>query len=235
MLGQINRTHVLTAAVSAGAMLAVGAPAAAAAMPSAAKALPAMTGGVKVAEFLAESGNLSQAVIPDITDLLTPGLADTIAEPAAPEDKPDWVLPTRDYHLSARYGQPGGWSMGWHTGLDFAGDIGTPIHAARSGRVVEAQYNGAYGNVIQIKHKNGKYTLYAHLNSFKVHKGQKVRMGQVIGALGTTGNSTGPHLHFEVKRSKGYEAFINPSNVLDEQLHDHAVKVRAAARNKKHK
>lgn len=86
-----------------------------------------------------------------------------------------------------------------HTGLDVANKIGTPIYAADSGVVTAASYNrGGYGNQIIINHGGGKTTRYAHLSSFAVRVGQKVNKGQYIGGMGSTGRSTGPHLHFEV-------------------------------------
>jgi len=112
------------------------------------------------------------------------------------------------YRLTARFGQSGGlWSSGRHTGLDFAGRTGTDIKAAASGTVVKAGYDGAYGNCVEIKHANGWTTVYAHLSDIDVRKGQKVQTGDQIGDLGSTGNSTGPHLHFEVKKG---ETFVDP-------------------------
>ncbi len=122
--------------------------------------------------------------------------------------------PTRNYNLSARYGQAGGWSRGYHTGLDFAAAPGTPVFAALAGKVIEVGYAGAYGNNIVILHDNGRKTRYAHLSSTNVKQGQKVLRGEHIGAVGSTGNSTGPHLHFEVFTGKGEESFRNPGDFL---------------------
>jgi murein DD-endopeptidase MepM/ murein hydrolase activator NlpD len=110
----------------------------------------------------------------------------------------DMFTPTRNYQLTARFGQPGSWSSGYHTGLDFAAPVGTPVFSALAGTVVEAGWAGAYGNHLVVKHDNGVKTLYAHLSSAKVEVGDKVLRGEHIGAVGNTGNSTGPHLHFEV-------------------------------------
>ena len=118
--------------------------------------------------------------------------------------------PTTNYQFSARFGQPGGWSSGYHTGLDFAAPTGTPVFAALAGTVVEAGWAGAYGNHLVIKH-DGVKTLYAHLSSASVQKGDKVLRGQQIGAVGTTGNSTGPHLHFEVLKG---DTQRNPADYL---------------------
>jgi len=111
----------------------------------------------------------------------------------------DMFTPTRNYRNTAFFGQAGGsWSSGHHTGLDFAAATGTPVFAALAGKVVEAGWGGAYGNHIIVRHDNGVETLYAHLNSTAVAKGDRVLRGQRIGAVGSTGNSSGPHLHFEV-------------------------------------
>jgi murein DD-endopeptidase MepM/ murein hydrolase activator NlpD len=116
------------------------------------------------------------------------------------------------YRLTARFGQRGGyWSGGIHTGLDFAGSVGTDVRAAASGKVVSAGWEGAYGNQIVIDHGNGYQTMYSHLSRMNVSVGQKVTAGDHIGDMGSTGNSTGSHLHFEV--TKGGK-FIDPEGWL---------------------
>lgn len=87
----------------------------------------------------------------------------------------------------------------FHTGVDFGADYGTPIYAAQAGTVMWADWYGGYGNTIVIDHGNGIATLYAHLQSFYVQAGDRVEKGQVIGEVGSTGFSTGPHLHFELR------------------------------------
>ena len=101
----------------------------------------------------------------------------------------------------------------WHTGLDIATDYGTPIGAADSGVVSYANWGwgGGYGNFIVINHGNGYATLYAHLSAIYVSAGQPVRRGQTIGAEGSTGFSTGPHLHFEIRYNGAYQ---NPLSYL---------------------
>lgn len=86
-----------------------------------------------------------------------------------------------------------------HPGIDIGVGMGTPIHAAASGRVIVAAYSGGYGNLIVIDHGNGLATAYAHQSSMAAGVGEQVAQGQVIGYVGSTGFSTGPHLHFEVR------------------------------------
>lgn len=86
----------------------------------------------------------------------------------------------------------------FHPGIDFAAPYNTPIYAAGDGEVLEAQYNGGYGNSVKIDHGYGYQTYYAHMASFIVKKGQKVKRGELIGYVGSTGFSTAPHLHYEV-------------------------------------
>jgi len=89
-----------------------------------------------------------------------------------------------------------------HNGVDLANSLGSPIIAAASGKVIVAKqggWNGGYGNMIVISHSNGMQTLYGHLNSVKVNTGEQVNKGDVIGGMGNTGDSSGVHLHFEVR------------------------------------
>ena len=116
-----------------------------------------------------------------------------------------------NYTLSARYGQRGGiWSAGWHTGLDFRVKSGTSVVAAANGTVIASGWGGAYGYRIEVDHGNGYITAYNHLSKIEVTEG-KVAAGQEIGKSGSTGNTTGPHLHFEVTKDG---EFMNPSSWL---------------------
>jgi murein DD-endopeptidase MepM/ murein hydrolase activator NlpD len=85
-----------------------------------------------------------------------------------------------------------------HTGLDFSADVGTPIHAAAGGLVLESTWHPEYGRVVEIDHGNGLSTRYAHCSRVLVPAGALVKRGQPVAEVGTTGRSTGPHLHFEV-------------------------------------
>jgi murein DD-endopeptidase MepM/ murein hydrolase activator NlpD len=88
-----------------------------------------------------------------------------------------------------------------HTGLDIGGAYGQPIRAAAAGEVFFASLKGGYGKCIIILHGGGMSTLYGHCSQIVVVPGQRVRQGQLIGRVGSTGRSTGPHLHFEVRRN----------------------------------
>lgn len=86
-----------------------------------------------------------------------------------------------------------------HTGLDMRGDTGDPVRATANGTVTQAGTNGGYGKMVEIDHGNNLTTRYAHLSSIDVRAGQMVRIGQIIGRIGSTGRSTGPHLHYETR------------------------------------
>ena len=98
-----------------------------------------------------------------------------------------------------------------HTGMDFRGNVGDPVHATAAGKITHAGWEGGYGQMVQIDHGEGLATRYGHLSEIDVTVGQTVRPGQVIGRLGSTGRSTGPHLHYET-RING-EA-VNPEKFL---------------------
>jgi murein DD-endopeptidase MepM/ murein hydrolase activator NlpD len=103
-----------------------------------------------------------------------------------------------------------------HAGLDFRGTIGAPIHAAAKGRVTFVGTKSGYGKVVEVSHGNGLMTRYAHLSGFRARPGQDVFPGDVIGAMGSTGRSTGPHLHFEVRI---HGRAVNPRPFLESAPH----------------
>ncbi|MFJ3779581.1 M23 family metallopeptidase [Streptomyces sp. NPDC090075] len=126
-----------------------------------------------------------------------------------------WVDPVKEYTLSATFNQAGGMWAAKHSGQDFAVPSGTDVVAAHGGTVVKAGGNGAgdgpaYGNAVVIKHGNGQYSQYAHLSRVDVRIGQIVKTGQHIARSGNTGNSSGPHLHFEIRTTPNYGSAINP-------------------------
>lgn len=115
--------------------------------------------------------------------------------PARPVAAAGWVLPTRGYSVTSGFGQRWGTL---HAGVDLAAPSGTPIFAARTGTVELARWYGGYGYAVIIDHGNGVSTLYGHNSRLLVSAGQRVTAGQRITLMGSTGDSTGPHLHFEV-------------------------------------
>ncbi|GEC02844.1 hypothetical protein SSP24_04990 [Streptomyces spinoverrucosus] len=102
------------------------------------------------------------------------------------------------------------WSQGYHTGVDFPAATGTSVKAVGPGRVVDAGWGGSFGYQVVIRHTDGRYTQYAHLSAISVKAGQSVGAGQRIGRVGSTGNSTGPHLHFEVRTGPGFGTDVDP-------------------------
>ena len=101
--------------------------------------------------------------------------------------------------ITSRFGVGSRIRRSSHTGLDIATSTGTPIAAAASGTVTFSGYKGSYGNMLVISHGNGVQTYYGHCSKLYVSAGTQVSQGQIIGAVGSTGNSTGPHLHLEVR------------------------------------
>ncbi|MFI8519150.1 M23 family metallopeptidase [Streptomyces sp. NPDC085481] len=124
-------------------------------------------------------------------------------------------LPVAGSYVSTGYKTGGSlWSSGSHSGIDFHAAYGSKVVSVGSGTVVEAGWGGAYGNNIVIRMNDGTYTQYGHLSSIGVYVGQHVTPGDQIGISGSTGNSTGPHLHFEARTSAEYGSDINPISYL---------------------
>ncbi len=132
--------------------------------------------------------------------------------------------------MSSRFGyrsDPFNGGAAMHAGLDFKGPIGTPILAAADGKITSAGWQGGYGNCIEITHANGLVTRYAHMSGFTASLGQDVKRGDQIGRMGSTGRSTGSHLHFEV-RING--AAINPLKFLE--ANPDVLEIQAVAGNR---
>jgi hypothetical protein len=109
------------------------------------------------------------------------------------------VRPVDQYVLTARFGECSSHWAHCHTGLDFSAGLGVPVRAIMGGRVTWTKWGGAYGNLTKVQHANGVESWYAHQSSRRVQVGDIVKPGQVIGAVGATGNTTGAHLHLEVR------------------------------------
>ncbi|MDX3451894.1 transglycosylase family protein [Streptomyces sp. ME02-8801-2C] len=132
------------------------------------------------------------------------------AAPKAPRTDATLTAP-----VSAGTGTPyhksgSSWSKGYHTGVDFPVPTGTSVKAIGAGEVVEAGWGGSFGYQVVIRHADGRYSQYAHLSAISVRAGGSVSAGQRIGRSGSTGNSTGPHLHFEVRTGPGFGSDIDP-------------------------
>ncbi|MEV8230430.1 LysM peptidoglycan-binding domain-containing M23 family metallopeptidase [Streptomyces sp. NPDC079167] len=122
-----------------------------------------------------------------------------------------WAAPVENANVTTQYRASGAsWSSGYHTGSDFQAASGTSVRSIGPGTVVSAGWSGSYGNEVVIQHSDGMYSQYAHLSSLEVSAGQTVTGGQQIGLSGTTGNSTGPHLHFEVRTGPSYGSDVDP-------------------------
>lgn len=131
-----------------------------------------------------------------------------------------WVLPVASYRkLSSTYGETGPHWESIHTGQDFSAPTGTKVRSVTAGMITFADWDGPYGNKVEITHPDGNVTWYAHLSRIDVAVTDQVGTGQVVGLVGSTGNSTGPHLHFEVHPDGGDA--VDPVAVLKE----HGVKL----------
>ncbi|WP_310535236.1 peptidoglycan DD-metalloendopeptidase family protein [Novosphingobium sp.] len=125
------------------------------------------------------------------------------------------VLPASLEFISSGFGyrsDPFTGAGAFHAGLDFKGPIGSPIHAAAQGKVSFVGQRQGYGNCVEVDHGNGMITRYAHMSAFRTTLGKDVLAGEVIGAIGNTGRSTGPHLHFEVRIN---DQAVNPRPFLE--------------------
>ncbi|MGD1861423.1 MAG: peptidoglycan DD-metalloendopeptidase family protein [Leptolyngbyaceae cyanobacterium] len=178
-------------------------------------------GGVGLAVDAADLFAVAKSRMPQIDTKLQvqvrPALESTLAEEAAqaaalPNAKPL----KRDLEVSSEFGlrrNPfGGFRYEMHSGIDFRGPMGTPIYATANGVVVKAEHSGGYGKHVVIDHGYSYETLYAHLSDITVQAGDRIDRGDLIGELGSTGRSSGPHLHYEVHRNGRP---VNPRYYLD--------------------
>ncbi|MFD4997585.1 transglycosylase family protein [Streptomyces buecherae] len=150
-----------------------------------------------------------------------PRAAQPQAAQAAPKPQAEapsatgFTAPVANSTMGTPYHQSGGsWSSGYHTGVDFPVATGTSVKSIGAGQVVSAGWAGSYGNQVVIRHADGHYSQYAHLSQLSVSTGQSVTGGQQIGLSGSTGNSSGPHLHFEVRTGAGYGSDVDPVSYL---------------------
>lgn len=181
-----------------------------------ARDLPPRGGPANVAEAKTLLEDVRRQV-PQLTRALDadikPALERTLAEEAAfPDGQPvvGPVLVSSEFGIRSNPFGGGGYEM--HEGIDFAGDVGDIIAAAGDGVVIESGYKGGYGITVVIDHGYSYETLYAHMSATKVSKGDRIKRGQIIGYIGNTGRSTGPHLHYSIYENK---KAINPRKLLE--------------------
>lgn len=163
-------------------------------------------GGVSVQLETDEILALAKARIPVLSSRLygqvKPALDETLEEEEARQAAEPKGRPINsEADISSQFGlrrNPFGWGYEFHDGIDFTGPQGTPIHATAPGIVEKAEFERGYGYHVVIDHGYGYKTLYAHLSDMKVAQGESVSKEQVVGSLGSTGRSTGPHLHYSV-------------------------------------
>ncbi|MFJ1955700.1 peptidoglycan DD-metalloendopeptidase family protein [Streptomyces microflavus] len=211
-LYQDNRTAVgeNPSLIFPGMKLTLGAKASGSAAPSEAKkAAPAPKAAPKAAPKKAEQAPKSDTLSADESDAAS---ASTSAQTGSSEaNGSGWSAPLASANVTTQYRASGAsWSSGYHTGSDFQAASGTPVLAIGPGTVVSAGNSGSYGNEVVIQHEDGMYSQYAHQSSLNVSVGQTVTGGQQIGLSGSTGNSTGPHLHFEVRTGPSYGSDVDP-------------------------
>ena len=135
-------------------------------------------------------------------------------EVAGPQlSKEGYIVPVKNYTISSPFGTRGG---EFHRGIDLAAPQGEPIYASKAGTVIKAEFHPSWGNVVAIEHEDGTTALYAHQQEYQVKVGDKVKQGQIIGYVGSTGNSTGSHLHFELclDHSLNQSQLVDPETVL---------------------
>ena len=128
------------------------------------------------------------------------------------------VNPVNNSIITSKFGSrihPITKELSFHAGIDIAADKGTPVYAGFDGKVIVADYDKWNGNFIKIKHEDNVMTVYCHCDRLNVKKGDVIRAGEVIGYVGSTGSSTGPHLHFELRIDN---VSYNPQNALNEAI-----------------
>lgn len=177
-------------------------------------------GGVSIQLEAEDLFDIAKSRLPQLSAHLyqevRPALDETLdLEEAQREARPSGHPLKERSRISSNFGlrqSPFGRGYEFHNGIDFPGPIGTPIHATAPGYVEKADRSGGYGYHVIVNHGYGYRTLYAHLSKMNVVQGDRVERNQVIGLLGNTGRSSGPHLHYSIYRNDGT---VDPKNYLD--------------------
>lgn len=164
---------------------------------------------------------VSNTSVADVPNNNTTPTTETVTPPvqeSSPVTSSGWGLPVSSISVSSPYGwRANPWGNGpsdFHDGIDLVGASGTSIYASKAGTVATAGYDASAGNYVIINHGDGYYSYYLHLSSFVVSTGQSVGQGSLVGGMGTTGNSTGVHLHFGIATSGSWSGFVDPAPLL---------------------
>ena len=164
---------------------------------------------------------VSNTSVADVPNNNTTPTTETVTPPvqeSSPVTSSGWGLPVSSVSVSSPYGwRANPWGNGpsdFHDGIDLVGASGTSIYASKAGTVATTGYDASGGNYVIINHGDGYYSYYLHLSSFAVSTGQSVGQGSLVGGMGTTGNSTGVHLHFGIATSGSWSGFVDPAPLL---------------------
>ena len=178
--------------------------------------------GAAVLAMAAAPLNGAAPALDRLEDLSAPAAppVKAVAQPAGPVmRKVMFEAPVKGYRINSAFGLRKlaiEAKARAHKGIDIAAPKGTSVYTTAEGRVVRAGFQaGGYGNFIEVKHPNGLSSVYGHLSHIDVHTGQQVASGERIGLVGSTGYSTGPHLHFEVRRNGDQ---VNPTKVVGQSF-----------------
>jgi murein DD-endopeptidase MepM/ murein hydrolase activator NlpD len=181
-----------------------------------------LVAGVAVLAMAAAPAGMISGAPEKVADISAPAAPPikAVAEPAGPiMRKIVFETPLKGYRVNSPFGLRKlaiEAKARAHKGVDIAAPTGTSVFATTEGRVVRAGYQaGGYGNFIEVKHPNGLSSVYGHLSRIDVHTGKAVAAGERIGLVGSTGYSTGPHLHFEVRRNGGQ---VDPAKVVGQSF-----------------
>lgn len=160
---------------------------------------------ITVQKTIGEDGQISQNIIKNIA--LKEDKPKVIA--IGIKEKPAYIMPVEDYVFTSSFGPRWGRA---HEGIDLAVSTGTEVAVAKDGVVIQSGWNGGYGISVYVDHGNGIITRYGHLSQAYAQVGRAVKQGDIIGLSGNTGNSTGPHLHFEIRIG---DVAVNPESYVD--------------------
>ena len=165
-------------------------------------AAPASAAGGMGGPFVPVKLDPSEGAFPATFNALQPRLAAVMRLRGVIDQLPLARPMAGDHDFTSNFGyrsDPFTRGLAMHTGVDFRAEAGSSVMATAPGKVVVAEYNGGYGNMVEVEHANGLSTRYAHMSAISVTTGQMVKAGTVVGRVGTTGRSTGPHLHYETR------------------------------------